>query len=306
MSTSLVARPPEKTSDARSLVVNSLFGSGEGSPTELELNSAQPIPVHCDGFEGQLLFLHRPNPEPEDWLYAEHFRGCASRFEWRVQGRFTVDPGRNIHFGVEVSKHINLSWLLHTTVDGLLALIEKLSSARGHGFSYALEWEDREDGGVIKPHLAFPLHAADTLLVTPPDETPPDITKSFTETPLEERLRVRDEVLPGNTRDTVTFVYFSKYVDFMRWEICNLPFNFSSSFSTFIGEDAPVRVIVYRLESEDSLHTKERQQSMITVNMEYKLVGCPPDDQVDLCKHTDSDVQAHRDVEARESARRVD
>lgn len=120
--------------------------------------------------------------------------------------------------------------------------------------------------------IRLQLGPIDQLMVTPPEEEPPDITQSFTVTPLSERLHIRNEVLPGNTRDTVTFVYFSKYVDFARWEIVNMPFGWSAPFSTFIGEGTPLSLITYRLNAEGGPHTKEMQYGMITMDLEYEIV----------------------------------
>lgn len=230
---------------------------GSGAP--VRVNSPSPVPINGAGFVGWLIFLNRPDPEPPDggWPYAEHFAGKSRRFELRLQGRFLVDPGEDVFFGVEIPEAVVLSTGLRMTSRWILSLVSVLCAARGVAYSYSLDLEEQADGSVVRPHLAFPACAADAIVATPPGQEPPNLAAPLRQLGLDEKLRVR-----LNTRDTFTFAYWSKQADFARWEMCNLPLGWSSSFSSFIGS-APIHLTAYSLKRRDPggpLHEESRKR----------------------------------------------
>jgi len=83
----------------------------------------------------------------------------------------------------------------------------------------------------------------EVLVATPPGEVPPALTEPFAATPVAERERV---VL--NTSDVFTFALWSKRIDFLRWEVCNMPFELSCGLSSIVGAQ-PLHLTMYSLKS---------------------------------------------------------
>mmetsp|Transcript_94739 Transcript_94739/g.277123 ORF Transcript_94739/g.277123 Transcript_94739/m.277123 type:complete len:339 (-) Transcript_94739:118-1134(-) len=229
----------------------------------LEVNALEGIPFESPGFRGQVLLLNRPDPEEPSWPYYKHFQDKMRRFEFRLQGVFLVEPGDDIFFGVELTEAAPLGPALRMTANWILGVVSLLCSARGVSYSYNLELQELPNGDVLRPHLAFPIVAADAILATPSGERPPPLTEAIAAMPLQERQKVR-----LNTQDTFTFAYWSKQADFERWKICNMPFGWSSSFTNFIGQQQ-VQLTAYRLPREGDAecppHSEARKKRLMSL-----------------------------------------
>lgn len=228
----------------------------------LEVNASEGIPFESPGFRGRVLLLNRPDEENPDWPYKKHFEGKQRRFEFRLQGVFTEDPGDNIFFGVEMAQVVGLGTALRLTANWIMNVVSILCAARGISYSYNLELQEWPNGDILRPYLAFPIVAADAIIVTPPGEAPPPLTEALDPVPLQEKRRIR-----FNTTDTFTFAYWSKQADFERWEMCNMPFGWSSSFTSFIGQQ-PVHLTAYRLDDgvlHEGPHMEARKRRLMSL-----------------------------------------
>lgn len=223
---------------------------------ELPINTAQPTRVDNDEISGHILFLHRPEPGTEgDSPYAEHFRSKKRRFELRLQGRFKT-KAEQIYFGGELAAPTELSWTTRSMATAMISVVNGLSAVRGvwlhccpqetvHGAS------EGPDQNVERQHLVWPLLAADTLIVTPEGETPPLLTLPFDKTPLARKSAIR-----FNTSDTFTFVYYTQYIDYLEWSVCNMPVGWmNQGFSDFLG-DSPINLVAYRLNEPKGEHSQ--------------------------------------------------
>jgi len=238
------------------------------------VNAPEGIPFRCAGFEGHVLFLNRPHPEPQGdgWPYAEHFVGKARRFELRLQGRFLSDPGsaEDIFFGIELTKVVGMSWALRSTANWIMNVVSLLCAARGVSYSYSLEISHLPDGDVLRPHLAFPLVAADVVVATPSGEPVPPLCD-----PLGAMTLVQRQAVRLNCTDTFTFAYWSKQADFAAWRITNMPMGWSASFSSFIGSQS-VHMTTYRLKrpaAEGGLHTERNKRCLCRLVLSNSCVA---------------------------------
>lgn len=232
----------------------------------IEVNSATGIPFESKYFVGKMLFLQRPTPEPahDDWPYAKHFRPTARRWEMRVQGRFKEDPG-DVYFGAEMPRDVSLSWQKQMLANWALKVARMLAAAKGVWFDYSFKLE-KLDSDVVLPHYVSPMSAAEALYVTPAGEEPPDITGSIAWNPLKEK-----QLIEVNTTDTYTVALWNKQLDFARWKIVNMPLNWTSSFTDFIGEQ-PVSLIAYgiernNLDGKKNLHVKSKKNILMRLEL---------------------------------------
>jgi len=235
----------------------------------LEINASEGTPFECPFFRGQVLLLNRLDPEPAGFLYHKHFKERKRRFEFRLQGKFLKDPGDQIFFGVELSEPVGLGPALRVTVNWIMSVVHILCSARGVTYSYSLELQELPDGSIVRPHLAFPMYAADAIIATPPGLAPPPLTETIDQMTLQERCRVRP-----NTTDTFTFAFWSKQADFLMWKICNMPCGWTCSFASFIGAQQ-VHLPIYALDDDSdttALHTEARKRRLMTLTLRNRKV----------------------------------
>eukprot|EP00930_Biecheleria_cincta_P095271 TRINITY_DN8724_c0_g1_i4.p1 TRINITY_DN8724_c0_g1~~TRINITY_DN8724_c0_g1_i4.p1 ORF type:complete len:331 (+),score=65.08 TRINITY_DN8724_c0_g1_i4:44-1036(+) len=223
----------------------------EGCPPEwharggmpLEVNSAEGVPIDTADFTGKILFIHRPQPAQEDWPYKQHFEGKARQWELRLQGRFKTEPGDSLWFGAELPDPVELGWAARGAVTLILNLASKLSALRGVQFDYNLDWTDLGGGDEHRPHFTYPLLGADAVIQTPAGKTPPILSE-----PLAKMSMAEKQLVNLNTKDTYTFGFWTRYMDFVRWRITDMPFGANRSFESYIGKN-PVHLTVYRLDS---------------------------------------------------------
>lgn len=234
-------------------------GTTEGVGQQLPINPMEPVSFENEEISGHIVFLHRPDPEPQEgWPYAEHFRSSKRRFELRLQGRLKKQA-EQIYFGGELPDPIQLSWTMQATATAATRVVNGLSAARGVPLNccaqHKVHASDDGQQDVERQHLVWPLFAADTLIATPAGETPPLLTDSFENTPLAEKRAVR-----FNTTDTYTFVYYTMYIDYIRWSVCNMPAGWMNRpFSAFLG-DSPINLVAYRLEDAKGEHTQRNKR----------------------------------------------
>lgn len=242
--------------------------AGDGAGVFLEVNAERGTPFETDIFEGETLFLHRPDPEPENWRYAEHFRTASRRWEMRCQGVFKVDPGE-VFFGAELEEDLKLANARHAAAKWLAKMVGRMAAWKGVACHYNFDMVRLDDGSEVRPHFVAPILTAQAIVITPKGQIPPPISRSFPETPLAEKLR-----MSLNTYDTFTFCFWFKQLDFARWELCNFPLGYRSSLDDFI-EQRPIHLLAYgceRTERDVDIHADSSKKTMV------RVVCSPPQD----------------------------
>lgn len=237
--------------------------SPDAEGISIDVNSKAGIPFESEFFVGEMLFLQRPTPEPDHnhWPYAKHFSPTLRRWEMRCQGRFKKDPGE-VFFGAEMPREVNLTWSKQMMANWVLKVAKVLAAAKGVWFDYSFKLVRLSDGDVIRPHYVSPMCAAEALSVTPAGDTPPAITEGLQWQPLKVKRQIQ-----VNTEDTFTIGLWNKQLDFARWQIVNMPLNWTSSFTPFIGEQ-PVHFIAYGLSpNKDGLHTDSRKNIIMRLEL---------------------------------------
>lgn len=219
---------------------------GEGDvPTALQINSTEGIPFETDFFSGHILFMHRPDPEPESWAWREFFEGKARCWEFRLQGKFKTNPGE-MYFAAELSEPMSIGWASIMTMQAILSFASMLASIKGIVFDYNWYLTKLDNGDILRPHFTFPLVAADVVVRTPAGQQPPLISAPLETTPLADKIATT-----LNVGDTYTFGFWTKYIDFVRWELVNVPLGLGGRLDTFIGKQ-PVDLTIYRLRTSNS------------------------------------------------------
>ncbi len=107
------------------------------------------------------------------------------------------------------------------------------------GFRYGFGEEARDDGCYEEAHITFPLlRAVDVLVETAPGDTPPPLGQVFA-------LREGAPLERLKAGYTYTFSFYSGFVDFARWQVCNVPGYSTIDLNNFLGIHNHVRVVGY-------------------------------------------------------------
>mmetsp|Transcript_104183 Transcript_104183/g.185066 ORF Transcript_104183/g.185066 Transcript_104183/m.185066 type:complete len:382 (+) Transcript_104183:34-1179(+) len=242
------------------------FESGTDSPKRypLEVNAPEVVDFENRFFSGRLLFLHQHEDLDEASTmhpaHREHFAGRARCWELRLQGTFKVPP-EEAYFGIEMAEPVGLSWARQQTAEWMVGFASMLSSARGVAFEHCLELETLENGDVLRPHFAYPLHAADVVIRTPVGEQPPSLLEGLPKMDLAEKMAVK-----LNTTDTFTIVTWTMYMNFVRWEICNLPFGWSDAIDTYTGRQ-PLHLCAFWREKDATRNVESKKQVFMRVDL---------------------------------------
>lgn len=169
------------------------------------------------------------------------FEGKERRFEFRLQGRLKTDADQ-IFFGAEFHEPIEITRILRSSMKIGIPLVKSLNATRGVWFHNCPEHRQLSNDDEERQHFVWPLFAADVLIQTPAGQTPPDLTESFESTPIHERKQVS-----FNTADTYTLCYWSKYADFLRWSLVNMPSSFMNRPFEDPIKSQPAVLVAYRL-----------------------------------------------------------
>lgn len=209
------------------------FSSSSGHET-FSANSSTTFNFESDIFQGSVLFMHKLDSD-EPHPFASYLRGKRRYWELRWQGRFKSIPTSNdIYFGAEVREYLpELNFLLHATATFILAFGKRVTALRGAGLHCNFGEGDKEH------YILFPLHAADTLIVSGPTDPCPDISQ-----PIDFKSNV--EMKPGieiTTDNTYTICFYSMYADFLKWQITNIPGLSGTSLTSFLGHQ-PIHAVV--------------------------------------------------------------
>ncbi|EER03493.1 hypothetical protein Pmar_PMAR014712 [Perkinsus marinus ATCC 50983] len=209
--------------------------------SRIPIDATESFPINSDVFEGRIVVIHRP-PDPNGpFPYYGYMGKKRRRWELRWQGRFKRKPSSALFFGIEATQPLPE-----------LGFVAKSANYPNSDPSK-------------NTFFTFPLVSADTCIVsdldTPPDELP-DITA--------------DKALTGkvthdylfDTEHIYTFCYFSMYIDFVTWDLRNLPVVSGTSLCTFTGYQ-PIHVIVKDQEDEYFMDVLVAHRSLSPVWADY-------------------------------------
>ena len=214
--------------------------------TRLEVNPEVPLEFENEFFVGRVVILHRV---PQDFhgthRYREFFGRKKRRWELRWQGRFKQCVDDKIVFGAEITAGSSprLNFASRAFLSILFKFAQSLARNRGADL-YTNMVSEMAEGTKF---FYFPLHTSDLILSTPPEEIPPDIciASDLEETGAHVRCNQLLRDPSGiDLSNTYTFVFYSMYLDFISWDIQNVPIGLNGmSLNRLIGNQ-PVSVVM--------------------------------------------------------------
>ena len=222
----------------------------------LALNSQIPIPVETELFTGRLLLLCRPATDPaktDPYWNDRIFSKKKRRIVFQLQGKLKYQPTGTIYAGMEISDPMKLGLI----ANGLCNLILKLIKTSSLHYSFGSSTEHA--------HICFPASTFfETLVVTPPGETPPAMGGIDFEGESPETRTSRKAYktkIDWNTNDTYSMSFHSMYVDFPTWSIVSLPTGRDVPLQMFWGNSF-ASIVLYEVESDKNGANKNQQHTI--------------------------------------------
>jgi len=222
-------------------------GYEPGAPNiRMDVNSAIPLEFENDIFVGRVAILHRvPQDIQSSGRYREFFAGKKRRWELRWQGRFKQPLEDKIVFGAEISASSSprLNFASRAFLSILLKFAQSLARNRGADL-YTNTTSDMAEG---TKYFYFPVHTSDLIVRTPEGEAPPDICSPSGVSATDRHVQCNSLLKNPAALDrsfTYTFVFYSMYLDFLSWDIQNVPIGLNGmSLNRLIGNQ-PVSVVM--------------------------------------------------------------
>jgi hypothetical protein len=212
----------------------------EQLPNRLCVNGADGFEFENDIFVGKIIIIHRELENcKHPYRYREFFQKRRRRWELRWQGKFKKPIATPIIFGAEISadKAPRHSFASRTFLSVLLRFSQTLARNRGSDLFTNILNED-ESG---TKYFHFPVHASDLILATDDSSVPPDVTSPDSIEP-SDIFRKCNADFRNNTVDiskTYTFIFYSMYVDFVSWDIQNVPIGLNGmSLNRLVGNQS--------------------------------------------------------------------
>ncbi|KAG6623379.1 uncharacterized protein IUM83_06450 [Phytophthora cinnamomi] len=227
--------------------------------SELLPNSKEPYAFENDFVRGKLLFLLNPSARtgepPSDpaktLIRSELFEGKHRLFWVQLQLQFKQTPpaGSVLYIGGEVPRAMNLGFFTGRGCNLLLSILRSL--VRGLHYSFGESDESKADSEDAElPHISFPLYTAvDQFVCTPAGQEPPvlgsaDLGESKVDAAQRRRSGASGSAYEFNTKDTYSFHFHSYYIDFLRWQVTNVPGMKATDLKVF-WEDMPLHLAAY-------------------------------------------------------------
>ena len=204
------------------------------SNEQFAVNLPRVFAFSSDHFEGTALFMHKLDSS-EQHHFASYLSGKRRYWELRWQGRFkTIPTSKEIYFGAEVRDSLpELNFFLHAAATFILAFGKRVTALRGAGLHCNFGDDDK------RHYFLFPLHAADTLIISNLSDTIPDISQ-----PIDLKSNVEmTPVLDIATDKIYTICFYSMYADFLNWQVTNIPGLSGTSLTAFLGRQ-PIHAVV--------------------------------------------------------------
>ena len=222
------------------------------SPFELKdrvaINSETPFEFENDYFVGRIVILHRePVEYPFDYRYGEFFKTKKRRWELRWQGKFKKQFDEPIVFGAEMSSGSapKMSFASKAFMSLLIKFSQSLARARGSDLFTNVTEETVPPE--VPRYFRFPIHTSDLILSTPPGTDPPSIVD-----PSDLHASESHTVCANLFKDpknlpldnTYTFVFYSMYIDFVSWDLQNVPLGLSGMSLNRVVGSQPISVLM--------------------------------------------------------------
>ncbi|KAF4722789.1 hypothetical protein FOZ63_024886, partial [Perkinsus olseni] len=250
--------------------------------SRIGINTPTAIPIQNDNFIGELVVFHRPADEGGgEFPYSKFMSTCPRvRCELRWQGRFLEPPGENVYFGIEgYSPTPKLGFMAKITARILMSISTRLAAAGGSRLIstmgaggirpdvrsrminpssyealldavrraldlYVGNFPNTSQQGE-RTYFLFPLTSADTVIEHSSGGGSgdcdavdlPDITSD---------RAIYGKVSSKHKFDTghiYTFCYWSMFVDFVTWDLRNLPAISGTSLCTLLGPQ-PIHIVM--------------------------------------------------------------
>ncbi|KNC86931.1 hypothetical protein SARC_00933 [Sphaeroforma arctica JP610] len=211
-----------------------------GNP--IQANTEVPVPVDTENFKGQMYVKMKCEDMLED--YHEYFHGKKRTFELQVQGKFSgITEDDCVYLGVETPEYLRLGFWARMMLTLVKAFVHRIEP------SSTVSLGDYYTGEVGA--ISFPLQeSCDRLMVTPPGEEPPSLSRSDM---LPEGM-TKDErkmYTTYNNDDTYTLSMHGMYVDWLKWHVVNIPGVPDLHMESFC-DDMPVSIVAYTLPKNHS------------------------------------------------------
>lgn len=230
------------------------------------LNQQAPVPFENDFFVGKMLMVCKPTKAESDPYWNEKvFSKFKRRLIINVQGRFKRQP-KNLYAGAQVSQPMKLGLLTRGLCNVLLNLVERFNSNLHSSFGSDTEFA----------HICAPAHSFfERLIVTDPNESPPDMLELWDESKESKRQRQGAKTFTWDTTKTYSFSFFSMYVDLVTWKIVSLPATSDMNLQTFWG-DSLLRIVLYDKMNDNDTHIKDHLEYAFCLTT--KFLGEPSSD----------------------------
>mmetsp|Transcript_108730 Transcript_108730/g.249348 ORF Transcript_108730/g.249348 Transcript_108730/m.249348 type:complete len:1044 (+) Transcript_108730:79-3210(+) len=262
-----------------------------GGPSQVAVNTVEPVPIKTEFFNGRLLMMVRPldsDPRLATWRYNDHFKnqeeiGNPMMVDVYLQGEFLVEPRGEVWFGFEMEEDLSLGFVMMTTAKVLLNLIRKMSKMPMHYSFGGGTGQGREC-----PHLVQPFRRA-RVMETPGNQPWPEL-KPGLEVKGDPNLKIRKGPV-------YTFAYNTNFLDLNTWEICHVSGINRVHLRNFWGTK-PSHMVIYDLEADDHTIAKKRVYMDLECKATKIEVGEDDDDDDDI-EDDDDDEESddHHDDE---------
>lgn len=261
----------------------------------MPLNGAQPALIENENFSGSFLFLHRAveadrnGNAAKESPYQWHFAKKTRRWEARVQGRFLNLPKGELFTGCvleDFDYSLPQSWSASMLAYAVVPLMEAVM-----GETFYFSWGERgkaaEQADAELATIVTWLSGVDQVIVTPADETPPEISSDITNMGLRRNTmsgasyhrEVQQVVREIDTEKTYTFCVWgcSRYIDVFNSAFDGVMGLGSISYAGFLDE-WPAHFVLYSVEGatvEDPRHLERRKRYFVDVMVWSSQMALP-------------------------------
>lgn len=239
-------------------------------------NSPEASPFRNENGHGKFLVMHRATHDRQldksgDYQYGSYFHGKKRLWEARVQFNFTSPPNvKDVYFGVELGEYVPMN---AATKAMMATMVRTLKNVVGNQIHHSAgDNPENASGELERPVFVMPMFAFDQYIITPENETPPDLGDEIIPELGSKRVgRVREFKQELNDLElkvgpTYTFCFWgiSQWLDKLNWQV-KMPFFSPFDLNKFCG-NPPVQVVIYTLrEDEDHRHLQRRKDYFLNV-----------------------------------------
>jgi hypothetical protein len=239
-------------------------------------NAENPTHISTEWFEMDMVVIIRtpdvddpsaPGGSPSNKKMADYLRSKQRRFEYQYQIKLKKVPtGQSIYFACELEEPIKMGIVQRAFVGAAMAFMKSTNPT----FHYSITGskEKTSDGKYEMPHMSFTVEGSlDRLVVTKPEETPPELGMAIYEDPESIKRRKKGVPIDWNTQDTYTMALWSAYVDFLDWRVINLPGIRPFGLASILGKQA-MNLTMYLIEEDRGNDKHYRKDITNVINLE--------------------------------------